>query len=101
MHEPSFLFFFLPFLCTISLSLHFSFFSDPLADKITLVCKQLQNETGIFNLQMGVPQMSKKAEHHTVALLVFFFFFFSFLRLNFRWAFASDSSDNSVGLGCM
>lgn len=54
MHEPSILVL-LPFLCTISLSLHFFFFSDPFPSKITLVCKQLQNETDIFNLQMGVP----------------------------------------------
>lgn len=57
------------------------FFNDPFAD-ITLVCKQLQNETGIFNLQMGVPSMSKKAEHSTIALVFIsslFFFFFPFL----------------------
>lgn len=79
MHEPASLFF-LPFLCTISLSLNFFFFNDPFADKIIVVCKQLQNETGIFNLHMGVPCMSKKAEHGTVALVftssLFFFFLF-------------------------
>lgn len=107
MHEPSLLFF-LPFLWTIYLSLNFFFFfNDPFADQIFVMCKQLQNETGIFNLQMGVPCMSKKAEHGTVLLVFFFSFFLSSvvfegqIRLDFRWAFTSDSSDNFVALGCM
>lgn len=60
--------------CAISVYLFpfssfFFFFNDLFADKITLVCKQLQNDTGIFNLQMGVPYMSRKAKHGTVALV--------------------------------
>lgn len=87
------------------LSIFFFFFNDLFADKITLVCKQLQNDTGIFNLQMGVPYMSRKAKHGTVALVFTsslppFFLLLSLKdRLDFRWAFTSDSSDNFVLFG--
>lgn len=66
---------------SLSPSFSFFFFNDVFADKTASVCKQLQNEIGIFNLLMGFSHVSKKAELSVALELLVSFFSPAFLLL--------------------
>lgn len=59
----------------------FFFFNDVFADKTASVCKQLQNEIGIFNLLMGFSHVSKKVKLSVALELLVSFFSPAFLLL--------------------